>query len=132
MALEPMFIERLIVEGNERRRQATKGPEQSGDHVDDEAEPRLLRERQAVLGLTLYVSKRISRHQKLRVQVVAAERRKGKVTDSVRGIEGATHQLAADPDISRPMHDVCESRVGSGLEPRQPAFLDELIAEAPE
>src|SRR3981189_2823168 len=116
MALEPTLIEPPIVEGAECRRRAAEGPDQSelrSDDVDDETEPRTLRELEAMLGLTLRVDERISGREKVRVQVVAAIRRKSEVTDVVRGIEGATHQVAADPDVPRPRHDdISERHVG--------------------
>ena len=79
----------------------------------------LLRKLEAILGFTLHLSERISRREKVRVQVVAAVRRKGEVTDLVRGIERATHQIAASPDMSRPRHDdISERHIGSSLEAR--------------
>ena len=136
MALELKLVEPLIVEGAELRRQATQGPDKPelrGDDVNDETEPRLLCELETILGFTLHLSKRISRRQKVRVQVVAAVRGKGEVTDFVRGIEGATHQFAAGPDMFRPRHDeISERHIGPGLVARQSAFFDQFIAEPAE
>ena len=136
MALEPKLVEPLIVERTECRRQATEGPDERqlrGDDVNDETEPRLLRKLQAILGFTLHVSERIAGDEKVRVQVVAAIRRKGEVADFVRGIEGATHQIAVDPDMSRPLHDdISERHIGPGLETLQSAFFDQFIAQPTE
>src|SRR6266850_3097041 len=102
MALEPKLIELLIVEAAEFRRQAAEGPDKPelrGDDVNDETEPSLLRKPEAILGFMLHVNERISRCQKVRIQVVAAISRKSEVTDLVRRIEAATHQLAASPDM---------------------------------
>src|SRR5882724_1373028 len=133
MALELKLIEPLIVEGAECRRQATERPDQPalrGDDVNDETEPSLLRKLEAILGFTLHLNERISRREKVRVQVVAAISRKGEVADFVRGIESATHQIAASLDMSCPWHDdISERHIGTGLEARQSAFFDQFIAE---
>ena len=63
MALEPSLIELLVVEGAEFRRQAAQRadqPELRGDEVDDEAEPHLLRKREAILGFALHLGERIA------------------------------------------------------------------------
>ena len=134
MALEPKLIELLIVKAAELRRQAAERPDQPelrGDDIDDQTEPGLLRERQAMLGFTLHLNERISRREKVRVQLVAAIRGKGEVTDLVRGIERATHQIAAGPDMSRPRHDdSSEGHIGTGLEARQPTLFDQLHSRA--
>src|ERR1700752_3935748 len=136
MTLEPKLIEPLIVKGAECRLQATKGPDEpelGGDDANDQSEPSLLRELEAILGFTLHLGERISRREKVRVQVVAAIRREGEVTDFVRGVEGATHQIAASPDMFRPWHDdISERHIGTGLEARQSAFVDQFTAEPAE
>ena len=76
---------------------------------------------------------RISRRQKVRVQVVAAVRRKSEVADLVRGIERPTHQVTASPDMFRPWHDVTsKAHIGPGLETLQAAFFDQFIAKPTE
>src|SRR5882724_5474143 len=136
MALELKLVEPLIVEGAEFRRQATEGPvkpELRGDDVNHETEPGLLRKLEAVLGFTLYLNERIPRREKVRVQVVAAKSRKGQVTDLVRGIEGATHQIAASTDMFRPWHDnISERHIRTGLVARQSALFNQLTAEPAE
>ena len=76
MALEPKLIKLPIVKGAEFRRQAPESPDKPelrGDDVDDETKPSLLGKLEAILGFTLHLSERISRGEKVRVQVVAAE-----------------------------------------------------------
>ena len=73
MALEPKLIKLLIVEGAEFRRQAAQRPDQpelGGDDVNDETEPRLLREGEPILGFALHLGERIARREKVRVQVL--------------------------------------------------------------
>src|SRR5258708_23989014 len=105
MALELKLVEPLIVEGAEFRRQATEGPDKPelrGDDVNDETEPGLLRKLEAILRFTLRLNERISHGEKVRVQVDWTISRKREVTDFVRRIEGATHQIAASTDMFRP------------------------------
>src|SRR6266851_5295156 len=65
--------------------------------------------------------------------MVAAIRRESKVTDFVRGIKGATHQIAASPDMSRPWHDdISERHIGSSLKTLQSALFDQFIAKPAE
>ena len=80
---------------------------------------------EAMLGFTLHLSELISCCEKVRDQVVAAVSRVGKVTDLVCGIEGAAHQIAAGPDMSRPWQDdISKGHIGSGLKTLQSAFFD--------
>src|ERR1700692_4712667 len=75
MALEPSLIELRIVEAAKCRRQAAESPDQSelrGDAVNDKPEPCPLREREAMLSFAFRLGKRIARHEKVRVQLVAA------------------------------------------------------------
>src|SRR5882724_6949721 len=136
MALELKLIEPLIVEGAECRRQATERPDQPelrGDDVNDETEPGLLRKLEAILGFTLHLDERISRRQKVRVQVVAAVRRKTEVANLVRSLERPMYQVSTNPDMFGPWHDVTsKSQIGPGLESLQPAFFDQFIPEATE
>src|SRR6516225_6254557 len=136
MALKSKLIEFVIVEGAKFRRQPTEGPDKSelrGDLVCNKTEPNLLRKLETILGLMLHLRERIPRREKVRNQVVAAVSRKGKVTDPIGGIEGATHQIAAGPDMSRPWQDdISEKHVGSGLKTLQSAFFDQVIAKPAE
>jgi hypothetical protein len=86
MLLEQELIELLIVKGAEFRGQATEGtdkPELRGDEVNDQTKPSLLRKLEAILGFMLHLGERISRGEKVRVQVFAAVRRKSEVADLV-------------------------------------------------
>src|SRR5262245_29120448 len=65
--------------------------------------------------------------------MVAANTRVGNVTNFVCGIESATHQIAAGPEMFRPWQDdVAESIIGSSLETLQSTFFDEIISELTE
>ena len=86
MSLKPKLTELLIVKGAEFRRQATKAadkPELRNDDVNDETESDFLREIEAVLGFSLYLCERISRREKIRVQLVATISRKREISDFV-------------------------------------------------
>src|SRR6267154_4466235 len=136
MALEPRLIELLIVEGAECRRQAAQRPDQpelGDDAVNDKPEPRLLREREAMLGFAFHLGKRIARREKVRVQLVAAAGGVSEVADLVCRLEGAAHHIAASPDMSRPGHNaVSKLHIGPGLETRQSASFDQVITELTE
>src|SRR6267154_3422086 len=136
MALDPRLIELRIVEAAECRRQAaqcTDQPELGGDAVNDKPEPRLLREREAMLGFAFRLGKRIARREKIRVQLVAAVGGVSEVADLDCRLEGAAHQITAGPDMSRPGHNaVSKLHIGPGLETRQSASFDQVIAELTE
>src|SRR5262249_29742185 len=84
-------------------------------------------------GLTLHLRERISRRETVRDQVIAAVCRKGKVTDPVGSIEGATYQIAASLDMSRPWQDdISERHIGSSLKTLQSAFFDQVISKPAE
>ena len=134
--LKPKLIKLPIVKAAEIRRQATEGsdkPELCGNDVNDVTNPGLLRKLEAVLGFMLHLRERIARREKVRIQVDAAVRRKGEVTNLVCRLKRATHQVAASPDMFRPGHHVnCEEHTGPGQETLQAAFFDQFIAEAAE
>src|SRR3984893_2495599 len=136
MALEPRLIKLLIVEGAECRRQAAQRsdqPELGDDAVNDKPEPRLLREREAMLGFAFRLGKRIARREKVRVQLVAAVGGVSEVADLVCRLERAAHQIAASPDMSRPgQNAISKVHIGPGLETRQSASFDQVIAELTE
>ena len=55
------------------------------------------------------------------------------VADLVCRLERAAQQIAAGPDMSRPgQHDIAEVHIGPGLEARQSALFDQVIAELAE
>src|SRR5438094_5644774 len=136
MAFEAAFIELLIVKRSECRCQTTKHPDQSelrSNDVNDETEPRLLCKVETLLGFTLRFSQRISRREKVRVQIVAAVRGKREVAGLVRDIERAAHQLTAGANVPRPWHDeIAERHVGPGLIAMQSALFGKLIPEPAE
>src|SRR3979490_2875618 len=136
MALEPRLIELLIVEAAEGRRHAAQRPDQpelGGDAVNDKPEPRLLREREAMLGFAFHLGKRIARREKVRVQFVAAVGGVSEVADLVRRLERAAHQIAASPNMFRPgQYDISEVHIDSSPETRQSAAFNQVIAELTE
>ncbi len=109
MPLEPLLVELGVVEAAELRRQTAQRPDQlelRGDDVDDETEPRLAREVEPGLGLSLHLGERIAAGEKVRDEVVAAVGRIGEVAGLLRRVEGAPHQRTARPDMPRPgIHD---------------------------
>ena len=91
-ALHLKLVELLIVEAAKFRRQPAQRPDQPelrDDDVADETKPRLLRERETMLGFTLHLDERIARREKVRVQIGATVSRKGQVADPVCGLECA-------------------------------------------
>src|SRR5882672_5077555 len=134
--LDPGLVELFVVERAERWRQAAQRPDQSelgGDGVDDEPEPHLLREREALLGLAFRLGKRIARREKVGIQLVAAVGGVSEIADLVRRFECAAHDIAASPDMSRPGHNaISKLHISPGLETRQSAAFDEVIAELTE
>src|SRR5690242_19557246 len=86
-----------------------------------------------MLSFAFRLGKRIARREKVRVHLVAAVSGVSKVADLACGLERAVHQFAASPDMSRPGHDaISKVHIGSGLEARQSAFFDKVIAELAE
>ena len=86
-----------------------------------------------MLGFALRLGKRIARREKVRVQFVAAIGRISEIADLVCRLERAAHQIAACPDMSRPrQNDIAKVHIGPGLETRQPASFDQVIAEPTE
>src|SRR6266478_7627945 len=136
MALEPKLIKLSILKGAEFRRHATEGPDKPelrSDDVNDETKPSLPRKLEAILGFTLHLHQRISRCQKVRVQVDAAVHGKAEVADPVRHLERPMDQVTASPDMFRPWdHVTSEDHVGPGLEALQATLFDQLIAEPAE
>ena len=131
VVFEAAFIELLLVKTSECRRQTTKRPDQlelrSNDR-NDEAESRLLRKLETLLGFTLRFGQRISRCEKICIQVIAAVRGKREVAGLVRGIERTTHQVTARPDVPRPRHDeIAEGHIRAGLIASQTMPLDQII-----
>src|ERR1700737_1080307 len=136
MTLEPKLIEPLIVEGAEFWRQATEGPDKPelrGDDVNDETEPSLLRKLEPILGFTLRLNEWVSHGEKVRAQGDCTISRKREVTDFARCIDGATHHIAASPNMFRPWHDdTSERHLCTSLEALQSAFFDQFITELTE
>src|SRR4029077_11354906 len=96
----------------------------------NKSEPRLLRKREAEPGFALRLGKRVARRKKVRVQLLAAVSGVSEVADLVCRLEGAAHQIAAGPNMSRPgKNAISELQIGPGLETRQSASFDQVVAE---
>src|SRR5215472_15070564 len=119
MALEPKLIELIIIEGSKFRSQAPKGPDEAElrcDVVDDATEPDFLSKLKTTLRFALHLDQLISCRQHVSEQMVPAITRMGNGTNFVCGIEGATHQVATKPDMSRPgQDDIAERLIRSSL-----------------
>src|SRR5882724_4182880 len=136
MALDPTLIKVLIVEGAECRRQTAQRPDQpelGGDGVNDKPKPHLLREREALLGFAFRFDQRIARREHVRVQLVAAIGGISEIADLVCRLERTAHDISASPDMSGPGHNaISKLHVGPGLETRQSASFNQVIAELTE
>src|SRR5437660_979816 len=86
-----------------------------------------------MLGFAFHLGKRIAGREKVRVQFVAAVGRVSEVADLVCRLERAAHQIAASPDMFRPgQNDIAKVHIDPGLETRQSASFDQVIAEPTE
>ena len=133
---EPPLVELPVVERTESRGQAAQHPDQPelrGDDVNDEGEPRRLREPEAVLGFALGVGQRVARRKEVHVQARAAEGGERDVAAAVRGIEGAAQDVTTAAEMPGPGHDqVTVVQVGPRLGVLQAAPFDQFHAEIAE
>src|ERR1700722_8312974 len=133
MEFHPRLIHNPIIEAAEFRGQAAERPNERKlrrDYVNDKPEAYLPQKRERILGFTLHLRKLFPRREKIRDQAATAISRPGKVTHFVRGIKGATYEVATGPDMSRPGHDdTSENRIHTRAEALQSALLDQVIAE---
>src|SRR5262249_38101995 len=136
IALEPKLIKLIIIEGSKFPSQAAKGPDEAElrfDVVDDATEPNLLYKLEATLGFTLHLNQLVSCCEQISDQEIAANTRRGNVTNFVCGIETATHQVAAGPHMFRPWQGaVAKSITGFSLKTLQSALFDQIITELTE
>src|ERR1700722_4735648 len=107
MLFRAKLIEVSIVKTAEFWRQAAERPNQrelGGDKVDDKAEPSPLRVSETNLGFVLHFQQPVTGEQKIRVMNVAGEGCVSEVSNPVRRLECATHQLTATPNVFRPTY----------------------------
>src|SRR6266478_8547967 len=134
--LHAKLVKLLIIKVTEIRGQSAERPnepELCGDEIHGKTEPDLLRKGETTLGFALHLIERIARREKVRVEVAAAVPSKSEVTDLVRRLKRATHQIAASPDMSRPGRDYTSKvKIGPCLEALQPALFDQFVAEPAE
>src|SRR3984957_15102943 len=127
MVFHPRLIQIPIIEAAEFRGQAAERPNERKlrrDEVNDQAVAYLSQKRERILGLTLHVHKLFARREKI-TDKEATGGRPGKVTHFVRGIEGATYEIATGPDMSRPEHDdISENRINTRPASLQSTLLD--------
>src|SRR5882672_10902669 len=98
MIFELALVEPFVIKGAEFWCQAAQSPDKPelrGDNVDNETKPRLPRKVEPILGFALRIAEWIPGSEKIRVQVIAAVSREGKVADLVCDVEGATDQIPA-------------------------------------
>ena len=88
---------------------------------------------ETLLGLTLRFGQRISRCEKICIQIVAAICPEREVADSIRDIEGAAYQITTRPNVPRPWHnETSECHVGSSPITMQTVLFDQRIPELAE
>src|SRR5712675_1191671 len=135
MVFHPRLIHIPIIEAAEFRGQAAERPNERKlrrEDVNDKAEAYFPRKRERILGFTLHLRKLFPRREKITDKEATASR-PGKVTHFVRGIKGATYEIATGPDMSRPGHDdISENRIHTRAEALQSTLLDQVIAELTE
>src|SRR6266850_1759009 len=133
MLLEAALVEIRVVEATKFRRQPTEHPDEPelpGDAIASETEPHLSREFEAVLGLSLDFTERISGSETVRDQVDAAVGCIRKVTGILGRVEGPPQEGATRRQGLRPVSDVHgEDQVDAGAEAVEPMLLDQLQAE---
>ena len=136
MMLELKLIKVTVAERTEFWCQAAKCPDKRelcGDDVYDDTERDVCRELEARLSFALHVGQRVSRRQKICVQVVAAICRESEVADPVRGVEGAPHELSSCLDVFAPWNDhIPKNQIGAGLIAMQSTLFHQIAAELAE
>src|SRR5262249_43796902 len=105
-------------------------PKLRSTQLDDETELHTPRESHAVLTFALRFRERIPASQEVRDQLNPAVGREGQVAHAIRRIERAPDQLAPRAHMLRPWHDgAADVHVGSRLVAREPALLDQVVAQ---
>jgi hypothetical protein len=132
MVFHPRLIHIPIIEAAEFWGQAAEHANERKlrrDDVNDKAEAHLSQQRERIFSFTLHLHKLVARREKI-ADKEATARRPGKVTHFVRGIKGATYEIATGPDMSRPGHDnISENRIHTRPESLQSTLLDQVISE---
>src|ERR1700719_4910719 len=132
MVFHPRLIHIPIIEEAEFRGQAAERPNERKlrrDDVNDKAEGCFPRKLERIFGFTLHLRELFPRREKITDKEATASR-PGKVTHFVRGIKGATYEIATGPDMSRPGHDdISENRIHTRAESLQSTLLDKVITE---
>ena len=114
-------------------RAASGSPRLSRDVVTDKSEPRLLREREAESGFALRLGKRIARRKKVRVQLLAAVSGVSEVADLVAASNARrTKSRPARTCLVPGKNAISKLQIGPGLETRQSASFNEVVAEPTE
>src|SRR5215471_17297035 len=137
MALEPAFVELLVVEGTEIKRQSAEGADRhkrSREKVDHDAKFGLPRELQSLLCLNLGLVKRSSAAEQNGDRATRAIRGKGEVPGLLRNIERTTREGLARPYVLGPRIDQ-KRKDGrhTGLVSAESGFLNQVkrkLAEA--
>lgn len=118
LPFEPLLLEPLVAKVAENRRRTAERPYQPqlcADEADDETETSAVREAEAGLGFALHVRQRSAAREKLREEVVAADRRVSKVADLLRGFEGVPGDLLSCPNMPcGRLGEIAEGQVDAG------------------
>ena len=130
------FIELSVVETTEKRRETAKCADQrelGRADVRQEAEAGIPGKFQALLGLALHASKRITARKQISKHVNTARGSGREIADGICGSERPLNQLLAHAHVLGPGNDENgERQIGVGPEPFQSAFLDKVVAESAE
>ena len=105
MVFGEKLVELPVVKATEFQRQTAQRPNQRelrGDDVNDEAEPHLPGEREAMFGFALHRRQRLAGEEQIRVQIIAREGCRRDVSDPVRHLERAMQQITASPYVLHP------------------------------
>src|SRR6266581_4486269 len=134
--LQAALVELRAIEGGKGRPQSTEHadePELPGHAVADESERQLPYEFQAIRGLPLGFTERISGGEKIRDQIDATIGYIGKVTGLLRPFESPPQEAAAHRQVLRPVDDVDgKNEVDARAEPVEPALFDQIQAKPAE
>src|SRR5882757_4096325 len=136
MLLEAALVELRIIEGVEVRCKSTEHPDESVlrcNEVADKTEPHLPHEFKRVLDRVLDFTERISRGEKIRIQVGAGIGCISKIAGVLRRIESAPQENAAGRQVLGPVRDMDgENQVDAGAKAVKPALFDQIQAKLAE
>ena len=99
----------------------------AGQDVDDQTEPRAVREFQSPLAFALGLIERVARREEVGHQAIPEVRRKREIATFVGGRKTPPQQIATGADVPGPgVHAVCEVEIDARPETREPALVRKL------